>query len=67
LRYHTLACQRRLAAGSRLELVVEPGLTPGGVRATARKSWSYQVREAFAASFSCERENAQAACLPIRP
>jgi hypothetical protein len=38
-----------------------------GRRATARKSWSFQVREAFAASFSCERENAQAACLPIRP
>jgi hypothetical protein len=66
LRYHTLACQRRLAAGSRLELVWA-GRGHAGRRATARKRWSFQVREAFAASFSCERENAQAACLPIRP
>lgn len=27
----------------------------------------FQVREPFAASFTCERENAQAACLPLRP
>ncbi|REN13972.1 hypothetical protein DSI41_17475, partial [Mycobacterium tuberculosis] len=27
----------------------------------------FQVREPFAVSFTCERENAQAACLPLRP
>jgi hypothetical protein len=25
------------------------------------------VRDPFAVSFTCERENAQAACLPLRP
>ncbi|MEN9398872.1 MAG: hypothetical protein RLZ81_3402, partial [Pseudomonadota bacterium] len=29
--------------------------------------FDFQVREPFAANFNCERENAQAACLPIRP
>jgi len=28
---------------------------------------TYRVREPFSASFTCERENAQSACLPIRP
>ncbi|MCQ9372333.1 hypothetical protein NQ024_14005, partial [Corynebacterium sp. 35RC1] len=28
---------------------------------------AYTVREPFSADFGCERENAQAACLPIRP
>jgi hypothetical protein len=41
--------------------------TPSGVANTTERRYNFQVREPFAVSFSCERENAQAACLPIRP
>jgi hypothetical protein len=41
--------------------------TPSGVPNAVEKRFDYKVREPFAAEFSCERENAQAACLPIRP
>lgn len=68
LRYHTVRCPRQLASGSEMDLVVGKGVaTPSGVISGQDKRWRYQVREAFVASFSCERENAQAACLPIRP
>ncbi|MEB2347281.1 MAG: MG2 domain-containing protein [Comamonadaceae bacterium] len=68
LRYPTLACARRATAGSRLQLVFDQGVqTPGGVPNRVVKRFEYTVREAFGVDFSCERENAQAACLPIRP
>ncbi|MDD0838457.1 MG2 domain-containing protein [Curvibacter sp. HBC61] len=68
LRYVALSCQRRLASSAQVELVVQPGLsTPGGLSSRQEKRFRFQVREAFSASFSCERENAQAACLPLRP
>ena len=64
----TLACNRRLTAGSKLQLVVGKGLaTPSGVVTKVDKRFEYTVRDAFTAELSCERENAQAACLPIRP
>ena len=67
-RYLTLACARRASAGSRLQLVLDQGLaTPSGVATRAAQRIEYRVREAFTADFSCERENAQSACLPIRP
>jgi len=56
----TLACQRRLTAATKVQLVYGRGVaTPG--------SASRPAGMAFTASLSCERENAQAACLPIRP
>ena len=68
LRYATLTCNRRLTPGSRMQLVYGKGVaTESGVPNTVEKRFEYQVREPFAAEFSCERENAQAACLPIRP
>nr|WP_239024429.1 MG2 domain-containing protein [Ramlibacter humi] len=68
LRYATLACNRRLPPNARVQLVYGKGVaTPSGVPNSVEKRFSYQVREPFAASFTCERENAQAACLPIRP
>ncbi len=64
----TLACNRRLTAGSKLQLVVGKGLvTPSGVVTKVEKRFAYTVRDAFTAELRCERENAQAACLPIRP
>ncbi|WP_313083034.1 MG2 domain-containing protein [Pulveribacter sp.] len=68
LRYATLACARRLTAGSRMQLVFGQGVaTPSGVANRVERRFAYNVREPFTAQFSCERENAQAACLPIRP
>jgi hypothetical protein len=37
------------------------------VKTTIEQRYSYQVRKPFSAEFSCERERANAACLPVRP
>ncbi|HSH88435.1 MAG TPA: MG2 domain-containing protein [Ramlibacter sp.] len=68
LRYVAFACNRRLAANARVQVVYGKGVaTPSGVANSTERRFDYQVREPFAASFSCERENAQSPCLPIRP
>ena len=68
LSFAALACNRRLSADARVQLVFEKGVaTPSGVANTVEKRFAFQVREPFDASFACERENAQSACLPIRP
>lgn len=68
LRYATLACTRRLTAGSKMQLVFGKGVaTESGVANSVEKRFDFKVREPFSADFGCERENAQAACLPIRP
>ncbi|MEO7941645.1 MAG: MG2 domain-containing protein, partial [Burkholderiaceae bacterium] len=74
LQFVTLACNRRLTPSADLQLVFGKGVsTPdaagaGGAIANAvEKRFDYTVREPFLADFQCERENAQADCLPIRP
>ena len=68
LRYATLACNRRLTPATKVQLVYGKGVsTPSGVANQVEKRFDFTVREPFTASFSCERENAQSACLPIRP
>ncbi|AMO22582.1 MG2 domain-containing protein [Ramlibacter solisilvae] len=68
LAHLTFACNRRLAPNAHVRVVYGKGVqTPSGVPNSVERRFEYQVREPFAASFSCERENAQAACLPIRP
>ena len=70
----TIACNRTLTPSARVQIVFGQGVsTPPsgsnatGVANTVEKRFNFQVREPFAATFSCERENAQSACLPIRP
>nr|WP_315490209.1 MG2 domain-containing protein [uncultured Rhodoferax sp.] len=70
----TMACNRTLTPSARVQIVFGQGVsTPpsgssaSGVANTVEKRFNFQVREPFAATFSCERENAQSACLPIRP
>jgi len=65
----TLRCNRRLTPASRVELVYGKGVSaPGGGSASnVERRFAFKVREPFTASFSCERENAQAACIPILP
>lgn len=63
-----IACQQRLPAGARLQLVLDAGIaTPSGIASREGRRFDYQVRQPFTASFSCERENAQAPCTPLRP
>jgi uncharacterized protein YfaS (alpha-2-macroglobulin family) len=70
----TLACNRALTPSAKVQIVYGQGVsTPAtgsnanGVANSVEKRFGFQVREPFAATFSCERENAQSACLPIRP
>ena len=68
LRFATLACNRRLTPATKVQLVYGNGVsTPSGVPNTVEKRYDFKVREPFSASFNCERESAQSACLPIRP
>lgn len=68
LRFVTAQCNRTLTPGSRVQLVYGKGVaTPSGVLNNVERRLKFEVREPFAVSFSCERENAQAACLPLRP
>ncbi len=72
LRFLTVQCARKLSADARVSIVYGKGITTpqvGGtvVANTVEKRFNYRVREPFSASFSCERENAQSACLPIMP
>lgn len=68
LRYVTLTCNRRLTPAAKVQLVYGKGVaTPSGIANSVEKRYNFQVREPFSATFNCERENAQAACLPMRP
>ncbi|MBU7576140.1 MAG: alpha-2-macroglobulin [Hydrogenophaga sp.] len=67
-RYVALSCNRRFTPDTKVSLVYGKGVaTPSGIANTVEKRFDFQVREALTVGFSCERENAQAACLPIRP
>lgn len=62
----TLRCSRRFPAGGEVTLVYGAGVsTPGGLANTDAQSYDYEVRQPFAASFSCLREMAKAACVPV--
>ncbi|TAL77106.1 MAG: alpha-2-macroglobulin [Burkholderiaceae bacterium] len=61
-------CKRRLPADAKLQLVVGAGVaTPSGVATDKAQIFEYTVRQPFAASFSCLRENANAPCTPVSP
>ncbi len=68
-----LACQRPFAAQAKVRLVWGPGVASAAVAGQApvatrqTQRWLWNVRERFTAQMSCERENAAAACLPLRP
>jgi uncharacterized protein YfaS (alpha-2-macroglobulin family) len=57
-----LACQRPFPAATAVRLVWGPA---AGV--TGAQRWEWKVRERLQATFSCERENARSACMPLRP
>ena len=64
----TLQCARPVAPDSKVSVVWGKGIaTATGVASTADRRLDYTVRPAFSASFTCERVNARADCLPMRP
>jgi alpha-2-macroglobulin len=68
LKFVTFTCNRRLTPASKVQVVYGKGVaTPGGIANSVEKRFNFKVREPFSASLNCERENAQSACLPIRP
>ena len=67
-RYLVLACQRRFTPGAKVRMVFGAGVAAAnGTPSGKENSREWDVRAPFTASMSCERENANAPCLPIRP
>ena len=65
-----LACKRPLPNAAAVRLVWGSGIGAQAnpkVTTTTPQRLRFTVRPAFTAEFSCERENANAPCLPIRP
>jgi hypothetical protein len=64
-----LGCGRPLPPQAKLRLVWGKGITARGsaVVTSVEQRFNYRVRAPFTAEFSCERERANAPCLPIRP
>lgn len=65
--YAALECNRRLTADSSMQLVLGAGVAmANGVSNATAKVLDFNVRGAFAAELQCQRERANAGCLPIR-
>ena len=65
-----LGCQRPLPNGAAMRLVWGKGIAAAAnanITTRVEQRFRYTVRPAFTAEFSCERERANAPCLPIRP
>jgi uncharacterized protein YfaS (alpha-2-macroglobulin family) len=63
-----LQCKRRLPPQAKFQLRVGPGVqAASGVASTQAAVSNYTVRPPFKATFSCQRENARAACTPVLP
>ncbi|RYY92299.1 MAG: alpha-2-macroglobulin, partial [Comamonadaceae bacterium] len=66
--YAVLRCNRTLPPSAKVQLVYGKGVaTPSGIENRIERRFDFEVRAPFAVTFSCERENAQSACLPLRP
>jgi alpha-2-macroglobulin len=65
-----VACQRPFPADTAVRIVWGPGIAARAnpqVLTRQEQRFTFQVRKPFTAEFSCERERAEAPCLPIRP
>ncbi|MEI8400871.1 MAG: MG2 domain-containing protein [Alcaligenaceae bacterium] len=68
----TLACNRRLPASAKIQLVYGRGIASAvksgsEIKTTTEQRLDFTVREPFSANFTCERENARSGCIPILP
>jgi hypothetical protein len=64
------SCTRPLPNGAAVRLVWGKGIATAStpkIATTLEQRYRYNVRTAFSAEFSCERERASAPCLPVRP
>ena len=69
-RWLLLACQRPLPPDTPVRLVWGAGIAAQAnpqVLTRQEQRFNFRVRKPFTAEFSCERERADAPCLPIRP
>ncbi len=65
-----LSCARPLPNGSAVRFIWGKGIAAAAnprVVTSSEQRFRFTVRPAFTAEFSCERERANAPCLPIRP
>lgn len=63
-----LQARRRFPSGAVVRLVWGTGVAArSGVATDRDQVLTFRVRRAFTAEFTCERENARAACIPIAP
>ena len=65
-----LTCKRPLPFGAAARLVWGKGIGAAAnpkITTSTEQRFRYTVRPAFTAEFTCERERANAPCLPIRP
>ncbi|NLY63777.1 MAG: alpha-2-macroglobulin, partial [Alcaligenaceae bacterium] len=61
-------CRRQLPAKAKLELHIANGLEGmSGLLSSQPYTRNFTVREPFNVSFSCLRENQNAACMPVKP
>ena len=63
-----LKCRRRLPPETKIQLVWGSGITaPNGLSTTQDQTLAFRTRPAFLAHFQCDRVNAKAGCLPMKP
>lgn len=65
-----VSCQRPLPPGGKLGLVWGPGIASSvdsTVTTRGEQRLNFSIRSPLTAEFSCERERANAPCIPIRP
>ena len=61
-----LASKQRFPAGSKVSLVWGKGVkSKSGVETSEDQVLPFEVKKPFSAEFSCERENKEAACIPL--
>jgi hypothetical protein len=63
-----LQARQRFPSGAAVQLVWGTGVvTPGGVATEADQVLTFKTRPAFTVRLQCERENADADCIPLTP
>ncbi len=63
-----IQCKQSFPNDSKVNLIWGKGISSlSGVETTEDQILSFKVRETFTATFSCERENPKADCIPILP
>lgn len=63
-----LQAKQKFPSNTNISLVWGRGIaTLSGVETTQDQTFSYKTRQVFKASFTCERENKDAKCVPVSP